>query len=103
MRRLRYLLEFPKPDFPHRLQLWKTILEELAGRDTVLYLEKDLEKLAQLIEITGAQIKQAILSAVFMSRRDKSGISLTHLLKGLERELMKEGKGLGRQIQQILR
>ncbi|HMH23456.1 MAG TPA: ATP-binding protein [Puia sp.] len=103
MRRLRYMLEFPKPDAPHRLRLWTTILSELAGEDTVQRLEKDLEKLAQLIEITGAQIKQAILSALFMARREKSEIGLGHLLSGLERELMKEGKGLGRQIQQILR
>jgi len=103
MRRLRYLLEFPKPDPSHRLQLWKSILGELAGQDVAHRLEKDLDKLASLIEITGAQIKQAILSALFMSRRDGSAVGLPHLLAGLERELMKEGKGLGRQMQQLLR
>ena len=35
-----------------------------------------------------------------MARRDKVTINISHLLKGLERELTKEGKGLGKQAYQ---
>jgi ribosomal protein L18E len=52
------------------------------------------------MEITGAQIKQVVLSALFMARREKTSINITHILAGLERELAKEGRGLGKQVQQ---
>ena len=52
------------------------------------------------MEITGAQIKQSVLSAMFMARRDKTNLKTPHLLRGLERELAKEGKGLGKQVNQ---
>lgn len=99
-RRLRYILEFPKPDAAQRLLIWKKIIGELAGNKTIVELESELMRLSTLIEITGAQIKQTILSSLFMARRDKAGISISHLLRGLERELAKEGKGLGKQVHQ---
>ena len=98
MRRLRYLLDFAKPDALQRLHLWKNILSELAGHECMQSLAGGIERLSGLLEITGAQIKLATLSALFMARRDKTSLTIAHLLKGLERELMKEGKGLGRQV-----
>lgn len=100
MRRLRYLLEFPKPDSSQRLQIWRKIIVELAGKKIAAELDNELIRLSELIEITGAQIKQAILSAIFMSRKDKADINISHLLRGLEREMAKEGKGLGKQVNQ---
>ena len=99
-RRLRYVLEFSKPDATQRLLIWKKIIGELTDNITLTKLEKDLEKLSNLQEITGAQIKQVILSALFMARREKSGISISLILAGLERELAKEGRGLGKQVLQ---
>jgi hypothetical protein len=99
-RRLRYVLEFAKPDAAQRLLIWKKIIGEMTDSKTLAQLENELVKLSTLMEITGAQIKQAVLSALFMSRRDKTGINISHLLCGLERELAKEGKGLGKQVYQ---
>ena len=99
-RRLRYVLEFPKPDAAQRLLLWKKIIGELVGNKILSELESELAKLSVLIEITGAQIKQAVLSALFMARREKSSINIYYILAGLERELAKEGRGLGKQIHQ---
>jgi hypothetical protein len=56
--------------------------------------------MADLIELTGAQIKLSILSAMYIARRDCTDIALQHLLKGVERELAKEERGLGKQVQQ---
>jgi hypothetical protein len=100
MRRLRYLLEFPKPDAAHRVRIWRRILNELAGTETAIRLDNELIRFANLVEITGAQIKQAILTALFISRRERRNLDATHLLKGLERELAKESKGLGKQVYQ---
>ena len=99
-RRLRYLLEFPKPDAAHRLLIWKKIISEMADNKTLARLETELARLSTLMEITGAQIKQAVLSALFMARREKTTINITHILAGLERELAKEGRGLGKQAHQ---
>lgn len=102
MRRLRYVLEFPKPDAAHRLLIWQKIINELVGDKTAAELANDLLQLSVLVEITGAQIKQAILSSLFMARKEKSTLNISHIVSGLERELAKEGKGLGKQIYQSL-
>jgi hypothetical protein len=99
-RRLRYILEFPKPEAAQRLLIWKKIIGEMTDDHTLAILETELVKLSNLVEITGAQIKQALLSALFMARREKVVVNITHILTGLERELAKEGKGLGKQVVQ---
>jgi hypothetical protein len=99
-RRLRYVLEFAKPDAAQRLIIWKKIIEEMTDSKTLAKLETELVKLSTLMEITGAQIKQVVLSALFMARKEKTSINITHILAGLERELAKEGRGLGKQVQQ---
>jgi SpoVK/Ycf46/Vps4 family AAA+-type ATPase len=96
LRRLRYVLDFPKPDAQQRYELWKRLLTALASAHVATTLDKELRQLADMLEITGAQVKQAILSALFMARKEKSDIAITHLLHGLERELAKEGRDLGR-------
>ncbi len=103
MRRIRYVLEFPKPDPQQRLQLWKVMLSELCGKKNTAALDTGLVQLAEILEITGAQIKSSILSAIFMARRDKKNISVSHLLRGVERELAKETRGLGRLAQEMLK
>jgi adenylate kinase family enzyme len=102
-RRLRYVMDFPKPDAGQRRQLWRRIAEELTGMERAAALDKDLIQLADLMELTGAQIKYALLSAVYMARREETSLGPSHLLRGLERELQKEGLGLNRQAQQILK
>lgn len=102
-RRLRYVLEFPKPEASQRLLIWKKILGELTDKNTLEKLENELVKLSTLIDITGAQIKQSILSALYKSRKEKSDLNISHILAGLEREMAKEGRGLGKQVQQSFR
>lgn len=101
MRRLRYVVDFLKPDGAQRFQLWRRLVGELTGEKNAKELDADLVRFSDTIELTGAQIKQAILSALFMARRENSSLKTAHLMRGLERELMKEGKGLGKQIQQF--
>ncbi|SHN40839.1 ATP-binding protein [Chitinophaga sp. CF418] len=102
-RRLRYVLEFPKPDVQMRLQLWRKLIAALAGTAHAALLDKDLENLAEALEITGAQIKSAILSAMFIARRENTPVTMQHLLRGIERELIKEGRGLGKQVNDFLK
>jgi ATP-dependent 26S proteasome regulatory subunit len=93
-RRLRWVLEFPRPDAAQRQTMWFRLIEELAGAARVRALSPSLEALAANLEITGAQIKYAILAALFSARRDGRDLELQHLLRGVDRELMKEGQAL---------
>lgn len=102
IRRIRYVLEFPTPDAGLRLRIWRQVLGELAGPDALARLENGLALLAQQIELTGAQIKFAILAALFAARRAGERLALPHLLVGLERELMKEGRTLNNRERQTL-
>ncbi|MGA9772080.1 MAG: ATP-binding protein [Blastocatellia bacterium] len=96
IRRLRYVLEFSKPDAAQRLKIWQKVVGELAGEDRFAHLAGDLQMISELIETTGAQIKYAMLNAMFICKRERKPLSLDHLLRGLERELMKEGRALTR-------
>lgn len=102
-RRLRYILDFPKPDAPQRLQLWQRITGELCGPKRTAALQHDLVRLAEAVELTGAQIKYAVLSAVYIARKTKEEVNMAHLILGLERELLKEGRGLGQQVRESLK
>jgi hypothetical protein len=92
LRRLRYVVELPRPDVAHRRELWHRLLGEMAGVEIVAVLESVIDALAADLELTGAQIKNAILMAAFAARRDATPIAIRHLLRGIERELAKDGR-----------
>ena len=94
IRRLRYVLEFVKPDAGQRLEIWRKVVLGLAGPDRAREVGGALEQLAEAIDATGAQIKFAVLGALFVAQRDNAALATRHLLRGLERELAKEGRGL---------
>lgn len=103
IRRLRYVLEFAKPDAAQRLEIWRKVISGLAGRDRMQTLDAALRALAESVDATGAQIKYAILGALFAARRDATPLATRHLLRGLDRELAKEGRALGaRERERIL-
>lgn len=94
LRRLRFTFEFQRPDAAQRLQLWRQLLGEIAGSQALVSMAEPLRQVANMLELTGAQIKYAVLSAVFVARREGKPLNIQHVLKGIERELGKEGKGL---------
>jgi hypothetical protein len=100
MRRLRFLLDYPMPDSAERLRLWQNLIGELAGAGRRDALQTDLSRLAEAAEVSGAQIKYAVLNAVFSARREARPIAAGHLLRGLQRELAKEGRPLGDRLRE---
>lgn len=103
IRRLRYVLEFPKPNAEQRQQLWQRIVGEMAGPQTLEHLNGRLPRLAESVELSGAQIKCSVLSAMYAARREQNEMNIHHLLTGLEQELMKESKNIGKQVREMLR
>jgi hypothetical protein len=102
IRRFRYVLNFEKPDANQRFQLWRKMVSELAGLNTSQDLNSSLARLSESVELTGAQIKFAALSAIFSAQKENVPLNPLHLLKGIERELAKEGKGINKQVYQNL-
>ena len=102
VRRLRYVFDFPVPTEVERLQLWRGLVGQLAGAAEAERLSTDLQRLAAGVEVTGAQIKLAVLTALFASRRDQRDVTAGHLMRGLERELAKEGRPVGGRLRERL-
>lgn len=104
LRRLRYLVEFPKPDAGLQRTLWTKLVTGLAGEKSAEVLAPAFELLSNATEATGAQIKFAVLAAIFIARADNKPLTARHLLGGLDRELAKEGRAIGpRDRDKILR
>lgn len=93
VRRLRFVVEFPRPDAQHRRRLWRDLVGALAGREARIP-DGQLDTLAATLDLTGAQIKSAVLAGLFRARRLGEPLSVRHLLEGVDRELMKEGRAL---------
>ena len=96
IRRVRYLLEFPRPDAPARRRMWQRVVGELCGASATADLAGQLDLLADRLELSGAQIKNAVLASVFVARRAAAPLALDHLVRGIDRELAKEGRAMGR-------
>jgi adenylate kinase family enzyme len=94
IRRLRYVLEFARPDAAQRLEIWRKVVGGLAEQEQAAALGRGLEALATAVDVTGSQIKFATLGALFGAQREGGPIELVHLIRGLDRELAKEGRAL---------
>jgi MoxR-like ATPase len=102
IRRVRYVFDFPRPDIAERRRIWRQVIGELCGRETLQPLEETIDALGASVDLSGAQIKGAVLASIFAARRRREPLAMPHLLQGLERELGKEGRALGSREQERL-
>jgi hypothetical protein len=94
IRRIRYVMDFPKPDACLREEIWRRIVSGLAGEQSMNTIAGQLKALASDLELTGAQIKYAVLTAVYASRRQGKSLNMSHLMLGVDRELIKQARAL---------
>jgi hypothetical protein len=92
VRRIRYIMDFPRPRAGERRQIWQRLTRELAGEERAVELDRVLGTIADLVDLSGAQIKLALLGAIFCAREAGAPLGLDHLYIGMERELAKEGR-----------
>lgn len=102
VRRVRYVFEFPRPGAAERRVIWRQVIGELIDVGTLERLEATLQVLATSIELSGAQIKNAVLASIFVARRNREALAMAHLLRGVERELNKDGRSLSTQERERL-
>jgi SpoVK/Ycf46/Vps4 family AAA+-type ATPase len=91
-RRFQSVVYFPMPDPDQRLQLWKNTLN---GRCQLSH-DIGLEELAEKYELSGGAIINVVrYGAIRALQENRGSVSHADLLKGISKELMKEGRTLG--------
>ncbi|HLO89144.1 MAG TPA: ATP-binding protein, partial [Nostocaceae cyanobacterium] len=87
-RRLRFIVEFPFPKIPERMELWRRAFPPQMPTEGL-----DFEKLAQL-NATGANIRSIALHAAFIAAAAGEPLKMTHMLQATRQEMTKLGKSL---------
>ncbi len=86
LRRLRYLLNFPFPDFNQRELIWRKAFP----KQTPLG-ELNFGALAQL-EVPGGNIKNIVLNGAFLAAEAGTAVTMAHLMRSAKREYAKIDK-----------
>ena len=85
MRRIRYVLTFELPDKQTREGIWR----EAFGEKIPLAVDIDFKYLAGQFELSGGEIKNIVLNAVFYGASDGGTVTMEHIMKAVYRELTK--------------
>jgi len=83
LRRLRFVVDFPFPDFEHRRRIWQRVFPPEARLDQL-----DYNALARL-EVSGGNIKTIAINAAFLAASAGSSISTLHVMRAAAREFTK--------------
>ena len=75
-------------------RIWRQVIGELTGHETLERLETTIEALAANIELSGAQIKNAVLASIFIARRSREPLAMAHLLRSFGYECVREAPQL---------
>ena len=88
VRRIHFMVDFPFPEEPERLEIWKRTFPAQAPRSEDI----DLPFLARKLKITGGNIRNIILVSAFLAAEERAPISMRHLVRGASYEFQKIGK-----------
>lgn len=87
LRRLRFVIEFPRPDARARAEIWRLCLPAPAHA----LGERELAMLARQAELTGGHIRQISLRAAFAAAAAGTRIGIAHIQHATNAELAKLG------------
>lgn len=86
-RRLRFKVSFPFPDVNMRSQLWRVLIPKKVPVDGKI----KYDQLAADFELSGAQIRNAILRATFMAASEERALSHQDLMEAARKEAKEAG------------
>ena len=89
-RRIKYMIHFRMPDARTRELLWRKMLPVQAPVDSDL----DTSFFAQNFEMSGSEIKDAMLHAAYMAAGEGGQIGNRHIMEAVRLCFLKYGKGL---------
>ena len=85
LRRLRFIIDFPRPDVEAREEIWRRCLPEKSHTlDAAAF-----RQLARKIDLTGGHIRQITLRAAFVAAAANKSIGLEHIVYATNAELAK--------------
>ncbi len=88
LRRFHFRIDVPRPTPDLREQLWRKMLpEEVRARDAF-----DLSALGRRFDLTGGNIRSALLKATYLADQDGSGITQDHLIEAATLECIELGR-----------
>jgi SpoVK/Ycf46/Vps4 family AAA+-type ATPase len=88
VRRLRFIVDFPRPDAAAREIIWRQCLPpDSHGLDAAAF-----RLLARKVDLTGGHIRQITVRAAFVAAASNSQIELRHLVYATNAELAKVGQ-----------
>ncbi len=88
VRRLHFMVDFPFPEEPERLEIWRRTFPKQAPCADDL----DLPFMARKFKMAGGNIRNVILTAAFLAAEEKARIAMRHLIRGAGYEFQKMGK-----------
>lgn len=88
LRRLRFIVQFPFPDFAQRLEIWRRVFPPQTPTEGL-----DLARLARL-NIAGGNIRNIALHASFLAADQGGAVHMPHLLSATRSEYAKMDKPL---------
>jgi hypothetical protein len=87
VRRIRYSIDFPMPEYAQRLKIWHTSLPA----NIRLAKDVDLSMLAKSLRVSGGSIMNVCVGAASLAYEPGGEISMKHFLRAAKRELQKLG------------
>lgn len=87
LRRLRFIVEFPRPDADAREQIWRFCLPNESHELD----QADFRRLARKVDLTGGHIRQITLHAAFAAAAVDKRIQLSHIAAAARAEFAKLG------------
>jgi len=87
LRRLRFVVDFPRPDVESREAIWRRCLPE----ESHVLTDTDFRQLARRIDLTGGNIRQITLRAAFAAAAAGEFIGMAHIAQGARAEYAKLG------------
>ncbi len=88
-RRIKFIIEFPFPLAPYRMQMWKQVFPEQTPLEDL-----DYEYLAERFELSGSSIKNIAVAAAFLAAAEGGAVGMKQILLALKDEMVKSGKSM---------
>jgi SpoVK/Ycf46/Vps4 family AAA+-type ATPase len=88
LRRLRFVVDFPFPDFAQRARIWaRAFPASTPTRDL------DVDALARL-NLAGGNIRNIALGAAFLAAEEQSAVGMAHVERAARAEYLKSGRSV---------
>jgi MoxR-like ATPase len=88
LRRFQFRIEFPLPERSERGRIWELLLPPLVAREADL----DLERIASVHRLSGGEIRNAALRAIFLAEAAEMPLAARHVEEAIAIELLELGR-----------